>query len=338
MMNTYEVLSSQKVMQNELFLTMIYRPVVGGKRFKERSTSLDVLQAQQDSAIKQITELASNVEAVLHDYAPYRLGMYEAANGIVFSETLEFYGYLLNRTDEPVPVLSAPVYDYLPTSRHMFANKTGDFAIRTADGADHYGAILNVKEYADATYPGILNGLKYLDFEYVITHSFSPMGKHEAIKALEQTKGMMISSGDKAVSQIGELDLAMDQLSSGSFVLGQYHFTIAIYADTHKQLAINIPLARAELSNAGFVSAREDIAVASSFYAQLPGNWKYRTRLANLSSLNFLGLSPLHNFAGGKRINNPWGDAVTVLQTVNGQPYYFNFHATHASENSLGIR
>ena len=280
--------------------------------------------------------VAGNVEAVIRDYAPYRLGMYEAANGVVFSETLEFFGYLLNRIDEPVPVLAAPVKDYLAVSRHMFSAKTGDFVINTPNGQNHFGAILNIKEFAEGTYPGILNGLKYLDFEYVITHSFSPMGRQDALKILDRTKGMMISSGDKAVSQIVELDQAMDQLSSGNFVLGEYHYIIAIYGDSQSRLADNISLTRAELSNAGFVSAKEDLAVTSSFYSQLPANWRYRTRLANLSSLNFLGLSPLHNFATGKAHNNPWGECVTTLQSTNGQPYFFNFHATHAAENSLG--
>ena len=332
----FTALSSTKLMQNELYLTMLYRPVVDGKRFIEKSANIKVLEQEQKQAISKIGELATNVEAVLKDYAPYRLGMYEAANGQVFSEALELYGYLLNRIDEPVPVLSAPVYDYLPVSRHLFSNKTGDFVIRTPTGINHFGAMLNVKEYSDGTYPGILNGLKYLDFEYVIAHSFSPMGRQAALKVLDRTKGMMISSGDKAVSQIVELDQAMDSLASGNFVLGEYHFTIAVYAETQEQLAQHIAMTRAELSNAGFVSAKEDLAVTSSFYAQLPGNWKYRTRLANISSLNFLGLSPLHNFATGKKSNNPWGDCVTTLQTTNGQPYFFNFHATHPAENSLG--
>ena len=208
--------------------------------------------------------------------------------------------------------------------------------IRTPSGSNHYGAILNVKEYPDGTYPGILNGLKYLDFEYVLTHSFSPMGRQDALRVLDRTKGMMISSGDKAVSQIQELDYAMDQLASGNFVLGEYHFIMAVYADSQERLTQHLATARAELSNAGFVSAKEDLAVTSSFYSQLPGNWKYRTRLANVSSLNFLGLSPLHNFAVGKKENNPWGECITTLQTTNGQPYYFNFHATHPGENSLG--
>jgi type IV secretion system protein VirB4 len=332
----YEALSAQKLMQNELYLTLIYRPVVGGKRFTEKSSDLGRLESEQLQAVTTILELAGNVEAVLKDYAPYRLGMYEASNGVVFSETLEFFGYLLNRIDEPVPVLPAPVCHYLPVSKQRFSAKTGDFVVTTPNGANHFGAILNIKEYTDGTYPGILNGLKYLDFEYVITHSFSPIGRQDALKALDRTKGMMVSSGDKAFSQIAELDQAMDQLASGNFVLGEYHFTIAIYAPSQEVLSQQIATTRAELSNAGFVSVKEDLAVTAAYYAQFPGNWKFRTRLANVSSLNFLGLSPLHNFATGKKENNPWGDCVTTLQTTNGQPYFFNFHATHPAEHSLG--
>ncbi|MBS0342945.1 MAG: VirB4 family type IV secretion/conjugal transfer ATPase, partial [Proteobacteria bacterium] len=132
------------------------------------------------------------------------------------------------------------------------------------------------------------------------------------------------------------LDQAMDQLSSGNFVLGEYHFSMAVYASDQETLSQRIATTRAELSNAGFVSVKEDLAVAAAFYAQLPANWKYRTRLANVSSLNFLGLAPLHNFASGKRDQNPWGECVTTLQTVNAQPYFFNFHATLPGENSLG--
>jgi type IV secretion system protein VirB4 len=332
----FSSLTSQKLMQNELYLTMIYRPIVEGKRWVEKSANIERLEQEQAQAISTILELAGNVEAVLKDYAPYRLGLYEASNGIVFSEILEHFAYILNRTDDPVPALKAPIYDYLPVSRQRFSAKTGDFVLTTPSGQNHFGAILNLKEYVEGTYPGILNGLKYLDFEYVITHSFSPMGRQNALSALERTKGMMISSGDKAVSQIIELDHAMDQLASGNFVLGEYHFTMAVYAASQDQLSQNLSATRAEMSNAGFVTVKEDLAVTAAFYAQFPGNWKYRTRLANVSSLNFLGLAPLHNFATGKKDNNPWGPCVTTLQTTNGQPYFFNFHATHPAENSFG--
>ncbi|SEW00292.1 VirB4 family type IV secretion/conjugal transfer ATPase [Luteibacter sp. 329MFSha] len=332
----YASLSTQKLMQNELYLTMLYRPLVHGKALAEKVADPVRLQAAQDRAIATLLDLAGTVEAVLKDYGPNRLGMYEGPNGFVFSEVLELFGYILNRVDEPVPVLKAPVPDYLPLSRQRFSPRSGDFVLTTPHGDNHFGAILNIKEYVDGTWPGILNGMKFLDSEYVITHSFTPMGRQDALKALDRTKGMMISSGDKAVSQIVELDHAMDQLASGNFVLGEYHYGIAIYAESQEALAQRLAAARAELSNAGFVSVKEDLAITAAFFAQFPGNWKYRTRLANVSSLNFLGLSPLHNFASGKADMNPWGDCVTTLQTNNGQPYHFNFHYTQPGEDSRG--
>lgn len=337
----YTALGGQKVLQNMLYFTMLYftmlyRPMVEGRHLMERSSDLAQLRSEQEQAIAKVLELAGHVESVLHDYAPQRLGMYESDNGTAFSEALEFFSYLVNRCDEPVPVLKAPAYAYLPISRHMFSARGGDFVVRTPDGCNHFGALLNLKEYPDTTWPGVLNGLKYLDFEYVITQSFTPHARHAGLRALERTKGMMISSGDRGVSQIAELDAAMDELASGNFVLGEYHFTMALYAHSQEALHRQIAEARAELAHAGFVSVKEDLAIAGGFYAQLPGNWRYRTRPANVSSLNFLGLSPLHNFASGKRTQNPWGDCVTVLQATNGQPYYFNFHATHPGENSLG--
>lgn len=72
-------------MQNELYFSMIYRPVVTGRRLVEKSVNPDKIRAEEEQAISKIVELATNVEAVLKDYSPYRLGMYEAKNGVVFS-------------------------------------------------------------------------------------------------------------------------------------------------------------------------------------------------------------------------------------------------------------
>src|SRR3546814_2844660 len=91
----------------------------------------------------------------------------------------------------------------------MFSDKTGDFIINTPTGENHFGAILNIKEYSEATYPGIMNGLKYLDFEYIVTHSFSPMGRQDALSVLDRTKGMMISSGDRSEEHTSELQSLM---------------------------------------------------------------------------------------------------------------------------------
>src|SRR3546814_11873736 len=48
----FEALSSQKIMQNELYLTMLYRPVVSGQRFVEKSADTGLLQSPQDQAAR----------------------------------------------------------------------------------------------------------------------------------------------------------------------------------------------------------------------------------------------------------------------------------------------
>src|SRR3546814_14993411 len=145
-------------MHNELYLTMLYRPVVSGKRFVEKSADTGLLQSQQYQAVAKLQELASNLEAVLKEYAPTRLGMYEAPNGVIFSEVLEHFGYILNRVDEPVPVLKAPICRYLPVSRLMFSHKHGDFILNTPTGHNPSGENLNTKHYAEPYRKRDVNG------------------------------------------------------------------------------------------------------------------------------------------------------------------------------------
>ena len=66
----YAALSSQKLMQNDLYLTMLYRPVVGGKGLVEKSGDHSKLKAEEEQSIAKLQELASNVEAVIKDYSP----------------------------------------------------------------------------------------------------------------------------------------------------------------------------------------------------------------------------------------------------------------------------
>lgn len=176
-----------------------------------------------------ILELVGNVEVVFKDYVLYWLGMYEVVNGVVFFEVLEFYGYLFNCIDELVLVLLVLVFEYLLISKQCFFVKIGDFVLIVFDGKSYFGVIFNIKEYIDGMYLGILNGLKYLDFEYVIMYFFSLMGWQDVLKVLDCIKGMMIFFGDKVFSQIVEFDYVMDQFVLGNFVLGEYYFIIVIY-------------------------------------------------------------------------------------------------------------
>ena len=77
-----------------------------------------------------------------------------------------------------------------------------------------------------------------------------------------------------------------------------------------------------------------DLVADAAWFAQMPGNWQWRPRAAQLSSRAFAALASCHNFARGKREGNPWGEALALLRTPSGQPFYLNLHSSPEGEDS----
>jgi type IV secretion system protein VirB4 len=99
-----------------------------------------------------------------------------------------------------------------------------------------------------------------------------------------------------------------------------------VLGDSPKELADHMSKARAMLADSGLVVAREDLALEAAFWAQFPGNFKLRARPAAINSRNFAALAPFHTHPAGKAHGNHWGQAVALLRTSAGSPFFFNFH------------
>ena len=67
-----------------------------------------------------------------------------------------------------------------------------------------------------------------------------------------------------------------------------------------------------------------------TFWAQLPANFSFLSRMKPTILDNVAALASLHNFPTGNQYN-PWGKAITLLRTEKGTPFFMNFH----DENEL---
>ncbi|WP_144155274.1 VirB4 family type IV secretion/conjugal transfer ATPase [Paraburkholderia sp. BCC1885] len=328
-----------RMMANELYLTVVYRPSRTrlGRLFSRaaRRTLAEIRQAQAD-ALRVMAELGNQIDAGLKPYDPEVLGVYGRArsNGralVRYSRALEFLGFIVNGTWEPVPVPAGPIREALPTSRLFFGAEKVEIRVPSAT---RHGALLDIKDYPDESEPGMLNGLLYGDYEYIETQSFTILDRPSAKEALERQRNQLIAGEDVAGSQIAAMDHALNDLVNGDFVLGEYHYSLAVLGDSAAQVGKHVATARTQLADAGFQSALIDLVADAAWFAQLPANWRYRPREAKLTSRNFCGLASLHNFATGKRDGNPWGEAITIVKTPSGQPLYLNFHATSEKVDS----
>src|SRR3546814_15709993 len=102
----------------------------------------------------------------------------------------------------------------------------------------------------------------------------------------------MENAGDRAVSQADALIDAGDDLMSNRFVLGDHHFTLAVYANSMKALRDHMSVARAALADTGMVAARERAALEAAYWSQLVGNFAWPARPAPITSPTFTPLPP----------------------------------------------
>ncbi|NOU40416.1 MAG: VirB4 family type IV secretion/conjugal transfer ATPase [Methylotenera sp.] len=325
-------MAMDRMLVNELYLTIIYRPqpVKVNKWFERFDVkSKSELEDQQADHIEAINEVSGAVIAALFRYEPEVLGCYEH-KGTMYSELGEFLGYLVNGEWAKLPLPRAEIKDVLTTSRPFFG-RGGLMSLKTPT-QQRYASILAIQEYPSMTQPGLLNELLAMPFEFVISQSFTFLSKPVAVGRMQRQHGRMVSAGDLAKSQVNAIHDALDDLISSRFVMGAHNISILVYAENKKQLAEYVNLAGASLSDIGIKWTREEMGIAGSFYAMLPGNFEYRVRVGDITSLNFAGFSSFHNFPIGRIKHNQWGDAVMMFKTTSSSPYYFNFHRAEGKE------
>ncbi len=345
-------MAGERLMVNELYLSLVFRPQptrIGNAALRIlKRTDREGARTELTDSLDECTKKRQELLASLERYDPEPLGIYRLADSpVLFSSLLEFQALLINGEWQRMPLPRAPLNEVLATSRPFFGNEAMEYRTGTQT---RIGAFLGIKEYPTPTAPGMFGSLLTAPFPFVLTQSFTFLAKGTATDMMRRQHNRMAAAGDMAISQAEELKDALDDLMSNRFVVGDHHFTLHVLADTFdgvseaegrprlKQLNDNVARARYLLGDTGMVVAREDIALEAAFWAQLPGNFAFRTRKAPITSRNFVAMSPFHNFPTGRRTGNYWGDALTMFMTRAGSPYFFSLHASDPRKADGGNR
>jgi len=337
----YDSFDGYRMMSNELYLTLIYRPTPGlvGKALLKsaRRSTEDILQEQAQSLLR-LDEISQQVESSLRRYGVDEkqgiqcLQTYQDDDGVYYSEMLELLNFLITGESQKVRVPNGPIHGYLGTAWVFVGTETIEIRSPTKT---QFARAIDFKDYFKHTEPGILNGLMYENYEYVITQSFSFKSKKDSMTFLRNQHNQLINTEDGSATQIAEMEVATDELIQGIYAMGEYHYSLMVYGDSMEDVRQNVTSAMTIIQDQGFLAGIVATATDAAFYAQLPANWSFRPRIAVLTSKNLAGLCSFHNFRAGKRDGNPWGEALALLKTPSGQPLYFNFHSSTNDEDSF---
>lgn len=343
-------LSGERLMVNELYLSVVYRSTTGivtnwTSRALSR-TSRAAVEADIQGALEACEKLRHTLTSSLERYEIEPLGLY-VHGGQACSRVLEFLSLLINGEWQRLPLPRAPLSEVLATSRPIFGVETIEYRPPTET---HLAAMLGIKEYPTPTVTGMFHALLSAPFPLVLTQSFTFLSKGAGQGLLQRQYARMLNAGDLAVTQADQLKEALDALAGDEFVMGDHHFSLQVLTDPFprydrdvviaQQRILNdrVAIARRILSETNMTVAREDLALEAAFWGQLPGCFARRLRKSPITSRNFAAMAPWHNFPLGRARGNHWGEALSLLITSARSPFFFSLHASDPSDPDGGSR
>ncbi|WP_128893257.1 VirB4 family type IV secretion/conjugal transfer ATPase [Erythrobacter sp. HKB08] len=315
---------------NDQFVTLIRRPARGKAGIAERAAKFfkgkrDAEFEYDPKDVRALKAAATGLIASLQSYGATLLGDYEASEGRTNNELLELLSALYNGEMRPVrrPSDETDIGQMLPYRRTSFGL---DAMEQRGAGDPDFSAILSLKDYPDATSPGLLDGLLRLPFEMIVTESYAPFERQTARERMDLAIRRLRSADEEAQAERADMLAARDELGAGSVGFGDHHLTVLVRERDLNRLDDASAACAAALADTGAIAVREDTNLEPAFWAQFPGNEGYIVRRSMISSANMASFGSLHGFALGQASGNHWGDAVTLLETTSATPFFFNFH------------
>ncbi len=325
-----ERLGSGSLFINDQFVTLVRRPARGKAGFAEKLSKMWQRRGQEQieadpKDLRSLKAAATGLVASLQSYGASLLGEYSGPGGKTNSEILELLSALYNGEMRPVrtPSEDTDIGHMLPYRRASFGLDAMELR---GSGEPDFSAILSLKDYPDATSPGLIDGLLRLPYEMVVTDSYAPAERTTARERMDLAVRRLRSADEEAQAERNDMLAARDALGNGAVGFGDHHLSVLVREGTLPALDDACAACAAALADTGAIVVREDTNLEPAFWAQFPGNEQYIVRRAMISSANMASFGSLHGFALGQASGNHWGDAVTLLETTSATPFFFNFH------------
>ncbi len=320
-----ERLAGRQLYVNDIFLTLVRRPLQGGAGFLERLVRQPgARKADLDRELRQLHAARDAFAAVLAPYGPRTLSLYDGPGGAQRSEPSEFLSLILNGELRPVLAPTGDLGQTIAARRLSFGLDAMEFG--AGPGPATFGAMVSLKDYPARTAPGLLDGVLRLPMEMVLTESFAFVDRQASLDRMGLALRRLRAADDDAYSLRTDLAQARDDVGAGRAAYGEHHLTILAKAASLDDLDANVADVQSALAEAGAIAVREDTNLEPAFWAQFPGNLKFIARKALVSAANFASLASFHNHPTGQAGGGHWGSAIAVLETTSFGPYHFNFH------------
>lgn len=234
---------------------------------------------------QRLRETAASVLGAVPQLKPHRL------EGEALRSVLKF---LLSPASGLQPVRRSrlePLLDsYLPDNAIRL---DGNQIVFRGASTQRHAAVISIKDWPDATRPGLIDGLLALPTELAVAQTFKSVKQSAAQRYIETTRRYnqqrRTNLKDVALAKLTDSHLAEEDedhgrnhnvreaneallaMRSERRVYGYYNFTLVVFGDTAAACEESVRIALDLVQAQGYVCIRETVGMLAGFRATLPG-------------------------------------------------------------------
>jgi len=325
---------------NEIYVSLLYdgqhsmmldtnnlKDIMLSKRNRYfRNAYIDVAYEELDRIVQAVTA------SIAQNFNVARLSVVERMpppnempvnQSMFYSELMEFTGLLINLREGPALLPERDISREMATTAQTF----GFNALETKNqaGKRRFAAILTLKQYREVPLE-TLDKLVQAPMEFILTQCFHFIPAAGALVQYKEQKQLFDISGDAYCIQASGIEDMMSSQTARPTDFGEHQTSVMVLADEFKQLDGEIMKVQSAFADLGLITIREDVKLEECFWSQLSGNFEFIRRRDTINTSRIGGFCRLNRYPQGIASGNHWGDAVTILPTLVGSPYFFNFH------------
>lgn len=298
--------------------------------------TLGIPYSKVDEGLERLEDILSQASIIFKPFNAKLLGIKDK----YISEVADYLSVLLNKSHLNIPLSARELAESISDSDWYFGNDTLELRNNESD-SKVFATNYVLKDFPRYTEAGQWDFLLSLPYEFVLTQSFIFESASKTLKNIDSQINKLSSSGDSSESQMKELVVGKDNVTSGVTLFGSYHCVLTVYGKTPDEARKNGIKVSSEFitTGMGFRFTRVTGAAPYAFFSHLPMS-KKRPLASKRTVTNLACTLSLHNYSTGKKQGNPIGDgtAIMPLKTISDGLYYFNTHYSDLNKNETGKR
>lgn len=212
---------------------------------------------------------------------------------------------------------------------------------------DRHLRVLTVRGFAASTWPGVLDELNHLGFEYRWATRFICMDKQEALGELERLRRQWFAKrkgvlallretlfqqesplvDSDAANKATDADAALQELGADQAAFGYMTATVTVLDRDPQRADEKLRLVDRTIQGRGLVTIAEQLNAVEAWLSSIPGNAYANVRQPILSTLNLAHLMPVSAvWAGPARNVHLDGPPLMVTRTEGTTPFRLVTH------------